>query len=185
MSEDKTTTLDWAQLRQLLSESFDDNELRDLCFDLRIDYESLPGDGKSAKARELVMYCDRHKRLDEFLGRLPAACKAIVTSRRRADIDARVVRLDRLERKDALDLMAELAKNNRHLQKATEQERGDLYEITNGNPLLIRWTVGQLGREGSHCRTIPEVCEFLKSAPPSGGNDPLEYIFGDLLDTFT
>jgi tetratricopeptide (TPR) repeat protein len=124
-------------------------------------------------------------RLYQFLSRLPAACKAIVTSRRRADIDARVVRLNRLERKDALDLMAELANNNRHLQKATEQERGDLYEITHGNPLLIKWAVGQLGREGSRCRTIPEACAFLKSAPPSGDTDPLEYIFGDLLDTFT
>src|SRR5205085_11371881 len=53
----------------------------------------------------------------------------------------------------------------------------------NGNPLLIRWTVGQLGREGSHCRTIAEACTFLRAAPK--GNDPLEYIFGDLLDTFT
>ena len=122
-------------------------------------------------------------RLYQFLSRLPAACKAIVTSRRRADIDARVVRLDRLERKDALALMAELANTNRHLQKATGPERGDLYEITNGNPLLIKWAVGQLGRAGSHCRTIPEACAFLKSAPKD--NDPLEYIFGDLLDTFT
>ncbi|MBC8449437.1 MAG: tetratricopeptide repeat protein [Chloroflexi bacterium] len=124
-------------------------------------------------------------RLYQFLSRLPASCKAIVTSRRRADIDARVVRLDRLQRQDALDLLAELAKHNRHLQRASERERNDLYEITNGNPLLIRWTVGQLGRAGSHCRTIPEACAFLKSVPPSGGNDPLEYIFGDLLDTFT
>jgi nucleoside phosphorylase/tetratricopeptide (TPR) repeat protein len=124
-------------------------------------------------------------RLYQFLSRLPTACKAIVTSRRRADIDARVVRLDRLERKDALDLMAELEKNNRHLQKATEQERNDLYEITNGNPLLIKWTVGQLGRAGSHCHIIPEACAFLKLAPPTEDNDPLEYIFGDLLDTFT
>lgn len=124
-------------------------------------------------------------RLYQFLSRLPAACKAIVTSRRRADIDARVVRLDRLERQEALDLLAELAKNNRHLRKATEAERGDLYEITQGNPLLIRWTVGQLGRAGSQCRTIPEACAFLKAAPSSADNDPLEYIFGDLLDTFT
>ncbi len=122
-------------------------------------------------------------RLYQFLSHLPEGCKAIVTSRRRVDIDARVVRLDRLERKDALDLMAELAKNNRHLERATEIERGDLYEITNGNPLLIKWTVGQLGREGGHCRTIPEACAYLKSAPE--GNDPLEFIFGDLLDTFT
>jgi len=349
MTEDNATSLDWAQLRQSLIESFDDNELRDLCFDLRIDYESLPGEGKSAKARELVTYCERHKRLDElheairqaearhaahaarrtchstlptlpyffgrekelatiadaispeartwgalidgpggigktalairaghaasteqfefklflsakvreltpqgeqpledfmlpnymallaelacalgedgiakidpneraksvtraladrrallvidnletfeekervrvfqFLGRLPAACKAIVTSRRRADVDARAIRLDRLAPSEALELMAALAhgSRNRHLARATEGERQDLYEITNGNPLLIKWTVGQLGR--GHCRTVAEACAFLRAAPKD--NDPLEFIFGDLLETFT
>jgi hypothetical protein len=122
-------------------------------------------------------------RLYQFLSRLPPGCKAIVTSRRRTDIDARVIRLDRLERQDALDLLAELAKDSRSLQQATEQERNALYEITGGNPLLIRWTVGQLGRAGSRCRTVAEACAFLETAPK--GNDPLEYIFGDLLDTFT
>jgi nucleoside phosphorylase/tetratricopeptide (TPR) repeat protein len=122
-------------------------------------------------------------RLYQFLSRLPASCKAIVTSRRRDDVDARVVRVDRLERHDALDLIGELARNNRWLQKTTEEERAILYEITNGNPLLIKWAVGQLGRTGSQCRTIGEVCAFLASAPRD--NDPLEYIFGDLLETFS
>lgn len=122
-------------------------------------------------------------RLYQFLSRLPLSCKAIVTSRRRTDIDARIVRLDRLAREDALRLMAELAKNNRHLQRATAAEREELYAITNGNPLLIRWLVGQLGRAGSQCRTIAEACAFLEKAPKD--NDPLAYIFGDLLDTFT
>lgn len=124
-------------------------------------------------------------RLYQFLSRLPQSCKAIVTSRRRADIDARVVRLDRLEKRDALDLMEELTKNNRYLRKATEEERLNLYEITNGNPLLIKWAAGQLGRAGSQCRTIGEACAFLTSAPRDNDNDPLEYIFGDLLETFT
>jgi hypothetical protein len=122
-------------------------------------------------------------RLYQFLTRLPATCKAIVTSRRRADIDARVVRLDRLPRQDALDLIARLATTNRHLAAATDHERADLYEITNGNPLLIHWVAGQLGRPGSRCRTVADACAFMQSAPP--GNDPLEFIFGDLLDTFT
>lgn len=122
-------------------------------------------------------------RLYQFLSRLPLSCKAIVTSRRRTDIDARIVRLDRLAREDALKLMAELAKNNRHLQRTTAEEREELYAITNGNPLLIRWLVGQLGRTGSQCRTIAEACAFLEKAPKD--NDPLEYIFGDLLDTFS
>lgn len=122
-------------------------------------------------------------RLYQFLSRLPLSCKAIVTSRRRTDIDARIVRLERLAREDALRLMAELAKNNRHLQRATAAEREELYAITNGNPLLIRWLVGQLGRAGSQCRTIAQACAFLEKAPK--GNDPLAYIFGDLLDTFS
>jgi tetratricopeptide (TPR) repeat protein len=122
-------------------------------------------------------------RLYQFLSRLPTTSKAIVTSRRRADIDARVLRLDRLVYKDAVELLTELAKNNRHLLRATEQEYVNLYEITNGNPQLLKWTVGQLGRSGSQLHTVSEAAEFLTTAPAS--NDPLEYIFGDLLDTFT
>ncbi len=40
-----------------------------------------------------------------------------------------------------------------------------------------------MGRDGSQCRTIAEACAFIDKAPK--GNDPLEYIFGDLLETFT
>ena len=35
-------------------------------------------------------------RVFQFLGRLPEGNKAIVTSRRRSDVDARAIRLDRL-----------------------------------------------------------------------------------------
>ena len=122
-------------------------------------------------------------RLFQFLGRLPPGCKAIVTSRRRADLDARAVRLDRMAQQDALALLAALAKTNRHLAAAGEAGWQTLYEITTGNPLLLRWTVGQLGRRGSQCRTVAEACDYVQHAPPD--NDPLEYIFGDLLDTFT
>ncbi|HWT02623.1 MAG TPA: DUF4062 domain-containing protein [Pyrinomonadaceae bacterium] len=122
-------------------------------------------------------------RLYQFLGRLPGACKAIVTSRRRTGIDARVIRLDRLAINEALKLIAKLSESNRHLARATEKERQDLYEITGGNPLLIKWVAGQLGRPGSNCHTIAQACDFIEAAPK--GNDPLEYIFGDLLDTFT
>jgi nucleoside phosphorylase/tetratricopeptide (TPR) repeat protein len=122
-------------------------------------------------------------RLYQFLDRLPSKCKAIVTSRRRTDIAAKVIRLDRLALKEALELIEELAKSNKYLSKASQRERQELYEITQGNPLLIKWVVGQLGRAGSQCRTIADAYHFLKSAPKE--NDPLEYIFGDLLDTFT
>jgi len=123
-------------------------------------------------------------RLFQFLGRLPHSCKAIVTSRhRRPDLDARAVRLDRLEQADALALLDEIAKTNRYVRAATPAERQLLYEVTHGNPLLLHWAVGQLGRRASQCATVIEACEYLRHAPPD--NDPLEYIFGDLLDTFT
>jgi hypothetical protein len=126
---------------------------------------------------------DERTRLFQFLGFLPQGNKAIVTSRRRTDVDARILRLDRLSRDEALQLIANLAERNPRLARASQKEREDLYEITQGNPLLIRWIAGQLGREGSQCRTIAEACAFIEQAPP--GNDPLEYIFGDLLETCT
>src|SRR5262249_39991929 len=72
---------------------------------------------------------------------------------------------------------------NRRLAAASVEERRRLYESTGGNPLLLRWTAGQLGRAGSRCRTVDEASAFLVQAPP--GNDPLEFVFGDLLDTFS
>ncbi|NTW55370.1 MAG: tetratricopeptide repeat protein [Chlorobaculum sp.] len=126
---------------------------------------------------------EERTRLFQFLSRLPDGNKAIVTSRRRTDVDARIVRLDRLSRDEAMELIAELAKKYPKLARASEKEREDLYGMTQGNPLLIRWITGQLGREGSQCRTIADACAFIERAPK--GNDPLEYIFGDLLETFT
>jgi tetratricopeptide (TPR) repeat protein len=106
-----------------------------------------------------------------------------VTSRRRRGVAAEVVRLDRLQLNEALELIAVLAKNNVRLARANEVERQALYENTNGNPLLIEWVAGQLGMRGSRCRSVADGCEFLKAAPKD--NDPLEYIFGDLVESFT
>jgi tetratricopeptide (TPR) repeat protein len=116
-----------------------------------------------------------------FLNHLPRGCSAIVTSRRRADASAVVVRLDKLEWPAARDLITGLAKDNERLRQASEKDQHSLYEETGGNPLLIRWVAGQLGV--GRCRTIAAALAFLRSAP--AGNNALEFIFGDLLDTFT
>ena len=50
-----------ASLRKNLVEWFNDSELHDLCFDMGVDYESLKGEAKSDKARELVAYCERRQ----------------------------------------------------------------------------------------------------------------------------
>ncbi|TAL12768.1 MAG: tetratricopeptide repeat protein [Nitrospirae bacterium] len=124
---------------------------------------------------------DQQSRLFEFLSQLPPSCKAITTSRRRTDVDARIIRLAKLDRDAALALIAELATDRPLLAKATAQERIHLYEETGGNPLLLRWVAGQLGK--GRCRTIASALGFLRNAPAD--NDPLEFIFGDLLETFT
>ena len=121
-------------------------------------------------------------RLFQFLSRLPEGNKAIVTSRRRSDVDARIVRLDHLSHDEAMQLINELAKKYPRLKRATPKDYEDLYAITQGNPLFIRWIAGQLGREGSQLRTISEAVAFIDKAPKN--NDPLEYIFGDLLESF-
>ncbi len=120
-------------------------------------------------------------RLFQFLRRLPRSCKAIVTSRRRADVAAEIVRLDRLKKDAALNLIAKLAERNKYLARATDIERAQLYEYAKGNPLLIEWLVGQLGRAGSRCRTVADALQFLENAPDH--NNPIEYVLGDLVDT--
>ena len=54
-------------LRQVLATRFSETELRDLCFDLGVDYESLPGESKADRARELVAYFARRHRLTRLI----------------------------------------------------------------------------------------------------------------------
>ncbi len=126
---------------------------------------------------------DDRTRLFQLLSRLPQGNKAIVTSRLRTDVEARIVRLDRLLLNEAMDLIAELSKNNTILAGSNSEDHRKLYEITNGNPLLIKWIVGQLGRAGSHFRTLRQAYGFIDQA--NKFNDPLEFIFGDLLNSST
>lgn len=52
-----------AILRRVLATRFSESELRDLCFDLGIDYEALPGPSKADRSRELVAHFARRHRL--------------------------------------------------------------------------------------------------------------------------
>ncbi|MCL4261641.1 MAG: WD40 repeat domain-containing protein [Anaerolineae bacterium] len=62
-----TPQIETQKLLAILRDAFSENELRDLCFELRIDYEDLPPGGKPDKARELVQRCERERRLPELL----------------------------------------------------------------------------------------------------------------------
>jgi hypothetical protein len=54
------------RLHQVLSTRFDQEELRTLCFKLGVAYDDLRGEGRDAKARELVGYMDRRGELDRL-----------------------------------------------------------------------------------------------------------------------
>jgi len=62
--------MDKATLRDTLTQGFDEGELRTLCFDLDVDYDCLPGEGKANKARELVEYFERRGELYKLIRRV-------------------------------------------------------------------------------------------------------------------
>jgi DNA-binding NtrC family response regulator len=63
--EELATTVALAAVRRALEEGFGLEDIKDLCFDLAIDFDNLPGEGK--KAREVLAYCQRYGRLEELV----------------------------------------------------------------------------------------------------------------------
>lgn len=134
---------------------------------------------------------EERRRVVELLDNLPTACRAIVTSRRRTDgsTAAHNLRLDKLEREAADELLAELGRRSEPVARLTQDERDRLYAETGGNPLLLTWAAGQLGRTTGRCPTVAEAIERLQEAhrlqQVNEKNDPLDFVFGDLVETFT
>ena len=58
------------QLLKTLTERFNLEELKTLCFELGVDHEALDGSTKQAKARELILYMSRHGRLLDLVASL-------------------------------------------------------------------------------------------------------------------
>ena len=52
------------RIQESLLAEFNLDELKQLCFDLDVEYDNLPGETKSAKTRELVQLMGRHTRLE-------------------------------------------------------------------------------------------------------------------------
>jgi tetratricopeptide (TPR) repeat protein len=118
-----------AQLRQLLSDRFDEGELRTLCFDLGVDYADLPAEGKANKARELVAYLDRHDRILDLLQ---------VGQRSRHDVDWSQVYLD--------DRMADY-RARRDQTDQLRRERRTRQRVVNLRPLDVTHTFKDRIRE--------------------------------------
>lgn len=114
--------------------------------------------------------------LFSFLDRLPDGNKAILTSRRFVGTNVHALDLPLLDQATSLRLLQEVAAHNTAFAASSESERVDLIRQTQGNALLLRWTAGQVGR--GRCRNIVDALDYLRSCPK--GNDPLEFIFGDV-----
>lgn len=131
------------------------------------------------------------RRIFELLDKLPTGCRAIGTSRRRAGAShaGRAMSLDKLGRDAAEELLAELGSKWPPVARLTHEETDRLYAETGGNPLLLTWTAGQLGRTTGRCRTVEEAVARLQAAheqqQQNEKNDPLDFVFGDLVETFS
>jgi hypothetical protein len=56
-------TVDRTKLREILVDYFSESDLRDLCFQLGVEYADLGREGRADRARELIIYLDKHRRL--------------------------------------------------------------------------------------------------------------------------
>ena len=65
------------QLRDQINHTFNEEELRDLCFELGVEHDSLGGRGKAANVRELITYCQRRHLLPELRAALVQARPAL------------------------------------------------------------------------------------------------------------
>lgn len=56
-------------LRDKVKSHFKKSELRDLCLELGVDYEDLPGERKSDKVRELILFCKHRGEMSSLVHR--------------------------------------------------------------------------------------------------------------------
>ncbi len=57
-------------LLPILSSRFDLEELRTLCFALGVDFDDLRGEGKTAKARELILRMQRYRQVEKLIQKI-------------------------------------------------------------------------------------------------------------------
>jgi hypothetical protein len=65
--------VDPVMVQQLLVEYFSLEDIRTLCFEMGVDFDDLPGEGKKGKSRELVIYCRNRAMVDKLVNKIRAA----------------------------------------------------------------------------------------------------------------
>ncbi len=120
------------------------------------------------------------RKVYDLLEFLPLTCRAIITSRRESRVLALTLRIRKLEKTACDELVTRLTENSSHKIELSDEEQRSLYVSTGGNPALLTWIVGQsiVGHT-----SIQHALTLLQEAGRE--NDPLEYIFGHLVLTFS
>jgi hypothetical protein len=59
--------VDFTRVHQLLIERYNLEELRTLCAQLSVPFDDLGGEGRQAKAREMLLWMNRRGRLDDLV----------------------------------------------------------------------------------------------------------------------
>ncbi|MDL2354439.1 MAG: metallophosphoesterase [Pseudomonadota bacterium] len=129
---------------------------------------------------------ERH-RVYDLLDFLPSGCRAIVTSRGHDERAAPTLRLDKLDVDAARRLLEKLGERMRAIARLSDAEHHTLYVETGGNPLLLTWVAAQLGRTHGSAYSVAAAVSRLHAAyrkqRSNAHNDPLEFVFGALLDS--
>jgi hypothetical protein len=148
-------------LRRALVRLFDEEELRTLCFDLGVDYDSLRGEGKAARSRELVAWAERRGFLEELetvLRRLRPNLDVIYSPQRVRELqDAILARSESGVRDDFIEFTQQIdayldAFNLLHLQLEEWKEVHNLLQDLQTTFAPCRsyiFTLGRLRSRGS------------------------------------
>ncbi len=121
---------------------------------------------------------EERDQIAEFLRKLPAPNKAIITSRYRTGESALTIRLDKLTPKEATELMRQVGQRQprvaQELRQAGENGWQALYDAAAGNPLALDWTLGSIAQKGYSFNT---ALERLRNAAAS--SDLYGFLFND------
>jgi len=124
---------------------------------------------------------EERDQIAEFLRKLPAPNKAIITSRRRTGESALTLRLDKLSLSDATALMHQIGQRQprvaQELHQAGTEGQQALYDAVGGNPLALDWTLGLIAQKGySFTTALTRLQDGARSS------DLYRFLFADAVD---
>ncbi|MGD9100157.1 MAG: FxSxx-COOH system tetratricopeptide repeat protein, partial [Anaerolineae bacterium] len=147
-------------------------ELRTLCLDLGVDYDSLRGEGKAHKARELVLYLGRQRQFDRLLAALSRGRPASFDlDTGPAALEALYATLPAFEVHDAPPRQQTDGHHVAQADRGGTAVVGDDNVIGDGNVVIRQ----QTGDDAVQIGQARDVTIHRYASPPSGPKAPSAY----------